>query len=342
MPPSEPSPPEKMAEAPFDNPRADLILRSSDEVHFRVIKGILSIASPVLADMFSIPSPPSEKQNDEIQVVSLSEDSTVLDVALRHIYPVRSPEGDTLLYASILTEFARKYQVEALNASITVYLKDSIERDPVGVYAIAVTYGYDSIGGNAAQSCLSLPFSGLRSPYLRCATTELELLKYHVACGEAASTVASSNLEWLQVLTLDGNGTFASQLRNSSQGCGTCWTRELIAHTERTRRSGPLCLWDYLYRSALVLAHHPTAEQITTEAFVLKTNDCHACASSIRKDMLEVSVVLKREIENAIERVSLCLQCSVMRAHRTHICQVPLPKALSMMGPSTTFNAATN
>jgi hypothetical protein len=89
MPPPMPPPPEKLADAPFDRPRADLVLRSSDDVHFRVLKGILSIASTVFADMFSIPSPPSEHQ-DEIQVVPVSEDSTALDLALRHIYPVTS------------------------------------------------------------------------------------------------------------------------------------------------------------------------------------------------------------------------------------------------------------
>ena len=182
MPPPMSPPPEKLADAPFDNPRADLVLRSSDEVHFRVLKGILSVASTVFTDMFSIPSPPSEHQ-DEIQVVPVSEDSTALDVALRHIYPVRFPKGDHLHYASILAEFARKYQVEALDEFITSYLKDSVECDPVGVYAIAAKYGYKSIGANAAQSCLRLPFSGLQSPYLRCAEAELELLKYHVACG---------------------------------------------------------------------------------------------------------------------------------------------------------------
>ena len=220
--PSKPPPPaEKKAEAPFDNPRADLILRSSDEVHFRVIKGILSIASPVFDDMFNIPSPPSEKQRDEIQVVPLSEDSTALDVALRHIYPVRSPNGDKLLYASILAEFARKYQVEALDESITVYLTASIERDPVGVYAIAVTYGYNSIGANAARSCLNRRFSDLQSPYLRCITTELELLKYHVACGEATSAVASSDRAWLS--SFDQTGI----LFNRSI-CRSCWVLDLI------------------------------------------------------------------------------------------------------------------
>jgi BTB/POZ domain len=154
-------PPEKLAEAPFDDPQADLILRSSDEVHFRVLKGTLSIASPIFADMFGVPSPPSKKHYDEIQVVSVSEDSTALDVILRHIYPVRSPtaEGNTL------------------------HNVDFLGRDPVGVYAIATTY-------------------------LRCATAELELLKYHVACGKAAIAVASP---WLS--SLFQNAIFASPCR---------------------------------------------------------------------------------------------------------------------------------
>jgi hypothetical protein len=158
MPPPSPTPipPENLAQAPFDDARADLILQSSDKVHFRVFKIILSLASPIFNDMFSIPSPPI---HDEVQVVPLSEHSTALDVALRHIYPVRTPtaEGNTLHYASILAEFARKYQVEALDKFITYYLAESAERDPVGVYAIAATYGYNSIGGKCCQVMSKTP-----------------------------------------------------------------------------------------------------------------------------------------------------------------------------------------
>jgi hypothetical protein len=197
-------PPKNLAEAPFNDKKADLILQSSDQVHFYVFKLILSLASPVFTDMFSLPSPPSQNSRDEVQVVPVSEDSITLDVALRHLYPMQTPEGDKLHYASILAEFTQKYQVEALNKSITSYLTDSIEHDPVGVYAIAVTYGYDRIGANAARSCLNLRFSDLKSPYLRCLTTELELLKYHAACGEAASAFASSNRTWCLSLTKNG------------------------------------------------------------------------------------------------------------------------------------------
>lgn len=146
----------QLAGAPFDDAQADLILRSSDEVpvHFRVFKNILSLASPIFADMFSIPSPPppnpSEKLHDDSEghVVPLSENSTTLDFALRHIYPVqRTPKEDPLQGASIIAEFSRKYQVEAALDQFAIgYLRDGIEEDPVGVYAIAVTYGYDEIG----------------------------------------------------------------------------------------------------------------------------------------------------------------------------------------------------
>src|SRR5258708_16503063 len=131
MPPSlaslQPKPREQVAEAPFDDARADLILQSSDKVQFRVFKTIFYLASPIFADMFSIPSPPSEKHHDEAQVVPLSEHSTALDIALRHIYPVRrTPKADTLHYPSILAEFSRKYHAEALHQFIIGYLTDGV------------------------------------------------------------------------------------------------------------------------------------------------------------------------------------------------------------------------
>ena len=304
-------PPGNLAKAPFNDKKADLILRSSDQVHFYVLKPVLSFASKVFADMFSIPSPPSEHQ-DEIQVVPVPEDSTTLDLALRHIYPTQPPEGDKLHYASILAEFTRKYQVEALN--ITSYLTNSIERDPVGVYAIAVTYGYDGVGANAARSCLNLRFSRLKSPYLRSPTTELELLKYHVACGDAASAFASSNRTWSGPLTI--NGIFTPQIRNGI-GCQSCSMPDFIdqASTEAealgilidVMRTAPRCVWNYLHRSALVLARHPSANAITTEAFVMESNRCEICAQYMRGQLLEFSVLLGEEIKEVVKKVSLSL-----------------------------------
>jgi hypothetical protein len=325
-----------LAEAPFDNARADLILQSSDEIHFRVYKNILSLASPVFADAFIPPSSSSQNPHDEVQMITLSENSAVLDVALRHIHPVRTPKGDALYYASILAEFARKYQVEALNEFITGYLTHSVERDPVGVYAIAITYGYNDIGAIAAWSCLNLPFSSLRSHYLRCATAEhiAELFWYHAACGEAAkeaaSALASSDRAWFSSLA-------PNEIPQRKVPC-LCTTRCFMGQTPTMtsydyglddrvylgddgrrlpeRRFSPRCLWNYLHRSAVVLAHHPTAQEITTEAFVLKDNHCSMCAQDMRGYMLGLSAVLGREINKAVEQVSLSLY------PLSHVCDV--------------------
>jgi len=236
MPPASPQskPLEQLAEAPFNDAQADIILRSSDGVHFRVFKTVLSLASLTFADMFSIPLPPTRKGHDEVQVVPLSEHSTSLHIALRHIYPMRRslpPKADPLFYASILAEFARKYQVEALYHSVMGYLMYSVKRDPVGVYAIAVTYGYNEAGAKAARSCLNLPFSDLQSPYVRYATAEdfLELLRYHVACGEVASTLASLDRSWLSSPVRLKKG-LTDFLRGSGQViCQSCTTLDFIS-----------------------------------------------------------------------------------------------------------------
>ena len=326
---SKPQAQPELAEAPFDDAQADITLRSSDEVpvHFRVFKNILSLASPIFADMFSLPSPspPSEKPHDSIQVVHLSEHSTALDIALRHIYPVeRTPKTDTLHGASILAEFSRKYQVGALDQFIMGYLRDSIRHDSVGVYAIAVTYGHYDIGADAARSCLDLSFSTLEPSYMRYATAEhiSELFKYHCACGQAASAVASSDRSWFS--SLAGSGILKPQRHGgSNRDCPSCLVPDFVDQTSLSeydeelsgRRSGPLCVWNYFHRSALVLAHHPTPEAVTTEAFVLKANNCTNCASFVRPYIIELSVVFGREIKNAIVRVGLSSYLATVPAH---------------------------
>lgn len=313
----------ELAGAPFDDAKADLILRSSDEVpvHFRVFKTILSVASPIFADMFSIPSPPPppEKSHDEVQVVPLSEHSIALDMALRHIYPIRRTrpsKADNLRYARILAEFAQKYQVEVLDQFIIGYLASSLELDPVGAYAIAVTYGYNGIGVDAARSCLNLPFHDLQSPYLPCATVEQisELLRYHVACGVAASSLASSDRSWFSSLVQDGGELTPKR----GEMCPQCVTTDFMSQTssKSERIRVPLGVWTYLHRSTLILAHRPTPKAVTGEAFVLKTNDCRKCAPYLRLHILELSVLFGKAIKNAIEKI-------------------PLPKAVSV-GPGST------
>ncbi|KAH9959431.1 hypothetical protein BC827DRAFT_504209 [Russula dissimulans] len=302
-------PEEKLAPVPFDDARADLILQSNDEVpvHFRVSKFILSIASPVFADMLSIPLPTSRKTH-EIQVVALPEGSEMLDLSLRHLYPVRLPEVVELRQILMLAEFAHKYQVDALEQDITRYLMDAINRDPVGVYAIANKFGYKGIVEKAALSSLDLQISQLLSQHVQYAPAELGLLRYHVACGQAASAVVSQRT-WFPV-RIHNTAFMTHDMVDSCTVCNT-WdftpspTYNLSGGrlSKNPQTSGPRCLWNYLHRSAVVLAHHPTADVVIAEDFVLKDYNCRGCPMGIRRGMLEFSRIFGAEIKKAIERV---------------------------------------
>jgi hypothetical protein len=316
--------PETLVKAPFDHERADLILRTSDRVDFRVFKIILSLASPFFAGMFDFPQPTSEseKKNGGLQVVDVSESSKVLDLCLRHLYPVPSPATAGLWDTHMLAEFARKYEVDALGSVVARYLADLIRDDPVGVYAIAVTYGFESIAANAARLSLKLPMTRLQSPQLRFITAETygELIQYHTTCGDAASAVASKR-EWFPAAPLDSGSPrsrFIWYSNNPSNlGCPSCATPDPVGGTSvqmmscsrgiKTKRFAPWCLWNYLHRSASVLVRHPTAEVVTTQDFIFELFDCSNCSTETREDMLGFSRIFAMEIEKAVEQVSVSI-----------------------------------
>jgi len=223
-----PATPEPWALPPFDDARAEITLRSSDGVTFRVFKAILSIASPVFADMFKILPPVGVSPNDEAlqsEVITVSERSEELDFLLRRLYPIRSTGGVSLSRVGALAEFARKYRINALTKTITRYLTNSVEHDPVNVYAIAITSGYKDIAAKAARSCLNFPFSDLRSPCVQHIAVELhvELLRYHIACGEAAGAVASER-NWFSSLSQDV--VFISIGSKSGSQCASCTAQD--------------------------------------------------------------------------------------------------------------------
>lgn len=72
----------------FDVPDANLIIRSSDFVDFRVHKQVLAMASPVFKDLLSLPQPPDSESDDGLPVVNLFEDSELLHSLISIIYPV--------------------------------------------------------------------------------------------------------------------------------------------------------------------------------------------------------------------------------------------------------------
>jgi hypothetical protein len=73
---------------PFDVSDANLIIRSSDLVDFRVHKSVLAMASPFFEDLLSLPQPSDSEIVDGLPVVQFSESSELLSSLLSILYPV--------------------------------------------------------------------------------------------------------------------------------------------------------------------------------------------------------------------------------------------------------------
>ena len=73
---------------PFEVPDANIIIRSSDNIDFRVHKSLLAMASPFFKDLLSLPQPSDSEIVDGVPVVRLPESSELLNNLLSILYPV--------------------------------------------------------------------------------------------------------------------------------------------------------------------------------------------------------------------------------------------------------------
>lgn len=118
----------------------DLVLRSLDGVEFHVHSVILSLASPVLADMFQIGT-----QND---IVPVAETAVVLALVLSFIYP-RSPRlVSSFEMLRLGMHAADKYQLEDMKNRLRERLTISgspvsISTNPLAALAFATAHGFD-------------------------------------------------------------------------------------------------------------------------------------------------------------------------------------------------------
>lgn len=74
---------------PFGVSDADIVIRSSDLVDFRVHRLVLSMASPKFANLLSLPQPSDQRETfDGLRVIILPEDSEVLNSLFSMLYPL--------------------------------------------------------------------------------------------------------------------------------------------------------------------------------------------------------------------------------------------------------------
>ncbi|KAI0789322.1 hypothetical protein C8Q75DRAFT_807415 [Abortiporus biennis] len=128
------------ARSPFDDPSADVILRTKDHVDFHVHKLILSLASSWFKTMFSLPQGENCVQN-EPPVIDIEEDSRALEFLLHLCYPIDiDPAPQTLEDTVTVLEAAVKYDLEKPAALMMKVLRSYIQTKPLSVYAIACRF----------------------------------------------------------------------------------------------------------------------------------------------------------------------------------------------------------
>ncbi|KAI9064037.1 hypothetical protein FKP32DRAFT_590311 [Trametes sanguinea] len=135
---------------PFTDSSADIVFCSSDHVHFKLHRIILSIASEFFKDMFALPqsagtgtmlnplapvgSAEEPTQVDGLPVVHVSEPGAVLESLFRICYPIKDPPLETLAQVRPILEAALKYQMQEAVEITSRRLLDLAQTEPLRVY----------------------------------------------------------------------------------------------------------------------------------------------------------------------------------------------------------------
>lgn len=115
-----------IAQAPFDDTEANIVLRTSDKIDFYVYKDILKVASPFFRTLFLLPHPPPIHSLDPdpaslhdglspegLPIVSIPEDSDAFDYILRICYPIHTPEqSESLPIVERALSASLKYEID--------------------------------------------------------------------------------------------------------------------------------------------------------------------------------------------------------------------------------------
>ena len=191
---------------PLDVSDANLIIRSSDLVNFRVHKAVLAMASPFFKDLLSLPQPPDSEFIDGLPVVQLTEDAELLHSLVSFLYPVPSIIPHSCEKVLYLLAACQKYDMLKAQSHIRAEVDDWCPwgfLPPFGntvfrVYAIASEKGLIPEMESAARQTLDQPMTfetlgaGLR---LFQGSALRDLARFRKRCRDNLITCLKSFLE---------------------------------------------------------------------------------------------------------------------------------------------------
>lgn len=183
---------------PFDDLDADIILRSSDKVDFLVYKVILSKASSVFKNMFSLPQPGTHIKQDSRPIIDVAENGKVLAALLSVIYPGTLTMVDSLSLNDLLATLAAADKYDMAIASRRLLIESTNSKAIRDGLLEAFCAAYSRELGDAAwvaakaslKHRLTLNDIGAKLQFTNGPALHA-LWRYHRACSAAAIEVIS-------------------------------------------------------------------------------------------------------------------------------------------------------
>ncbi|KIM90296.1 hypothetical protein PILCRDRAFT_812039 [Piloderma croceum F 1598] len=254
--------------------------------------------------MFNLPQPAdTEKKEDALPVISVSESSRTLENFLRFCYPGGDPELDDLSDIGDMLEVMSRYDVEEMERGVRKSLLTPIflENEPLRVFAIAQRYHLEDETKLAA-------FYTLRRPQFKGYCAELEcisagpyyrLAEYGAKCRTAAARVATvPNFDWIA----NRFAWFACR-ENSSPNTDFRISNSTI---KMDRKHWWLT---YMRAVSVALADVPwfNSPKISEEIDIAmnKALTCDTCRRSIIAEMRTVNQLLAAEVQRVVTEVRL-------------------------------------
>ena len=309
--------------SPFDDPDADIVIRSAEGISFRLYKVILSKASSVFRDMFTLPDGQSHSGP---QTVDVSEDADTLENLMRFCYPVSRPTFHSLDQLRPVISAAKKYDMQStLEDLVRIFESILPGAPPLSAYTLACLLELPHSARTAAKQLLSDPhcFNPKVMPpefrILPC-TVLYTFAVYRSSCQEAALSVVD-DWDWLL------SGDHSRRMQYSNKGnphLHSTWVwfscKECSEDDDRGMWAGRKSGGDYLYprrwwtryirRVRNVLVEFPSPEVAGEAGFresaVKEAAACGTCASRALSDLNEFSQSLLLRIREAINSVRNC------------------------------------
>ncbi|KAI0052645.1 hypothetical protein FA95DRAFT_1532519 [Auriscalpium vulgare] len=306
--------PVRDAGAPFNDvdPIHAVILRSSDNVDFFVLKLFLARASSFFSGMFELPDPHTVASIDDedhrqgVAIVRMQESSHALDVLLRMCYPVDNPDLSDLQDVRLALECCHKYVIECFEGTLKAALLRAADARPLAVYALACRYRFEDVANDAAKRLLFKPFRSHSEADLFDLTgvQYQRILQYHRNCSLKATT--EPPVTWFNALV--AGSTTSSSSPTTSQSCRTQF-HFFYAATQPSKSFWVPHWWTaYLHKALEAVKDRPRGSTVTApellEPFNKLALQCAECMEESVIALHKLSTALALEVEKAVNQVS--------------------------------------